>query len=131
MEPGQRYVSPSPLDADGDAPPLRMLFDPRGRISRRRWWLWGMLVPAALALLLNALLGIAQVHARTAESLVNLLLAWPFAAVAAKRLHDRGLNGAWVLATLVPLLGQLWLLVVAGCLPGQPGDNRYGPPPLR
>ena len=119
------------LDGDDDVPPLRLLLDPRGRLSRRGWWLWGLGVPLGLALLLHALLGIAQVSEEDAERLVSLLLAWPLVAVNAKRLHDRGRHGAWVLALLVPVFGWLWLAAVNGLLRGTPGANRYGPPPGR
>ena len=121
----------SPLAGDDDLPPLRLLLDPRGRLARRGWWLWGLGVPLGLALLLHALLAIAQVGDDDAEAVVSLLLAWPLVAVNAKRLHDRDRHGGWVLALLVPVFGWLWLAVVNGLLPGTPGANRYGPPPAR
>jgi uncharacterized membrane protein YhaH (DUF805 family) len=48
-----------------------------------------------------------------------------------RRLHDRGLSGWWVLLTLVPVVGYIWLLVECGMLSGTPGFNRHGPYPGR
>lgn len=111
--------------------PLRTLLDPRGRLSRRGFWLWGVAALTGLAILAHALLGIARVRLATAETLVNALLLWPALAVAIKRWHDRDRSGWWVLVLLVPVVGWLWMLVVNGFLPGTPGANRYGPPPAR
>lgn len=62
--------------------------------------------------------------------LVGLLLLWPWFAIAVKRFHDRDQSGWWSLIGLVPLIGQVWLLVVLGFLKGSEGDNRFGPDPL-
>jgi uncharacterized membrane protein YhaH (DUF805 family) len=120
-----------PALPDEDVSPLTMLLDPRGRISRRSFWLWGVAALLGLAILLHALLGIARVRAATAEHVVNLLLLWPALAVSIKRWHDRDRSGWWVLLALVPVVGWLWMLVVNGFLPGTPAANRYGPPPAR
>jgi uncharacterized membrane protein YhaH (DUF805 family) len=113
-----------------ETPPWRVLLDPRGRIARGDWWLYGVLVPMGLGLLLFALLGIARIRAELAENIVNVALLWPTLAVSIKRWHDRGHSGWWVLVVLVPVLGWLVALVVNGLLRGTPGANAYGPDPL-
>lgn len=115
------------LDADDDSLP-RLLLDPRGRLDRRAFWLWGVLAPAGVSLLLRALLDIARVPPEKSDALVNLLMVWPFCAVSAKRWHDRDKSAWWVLVALVPLVGWIWLLVENGFRRGTPGPNRYGPP---
>jgi uncharacterized membrane protein YhaH (DUF805 family) len=35
-----------------------------------------------------------------------------------------------MLIVLIPLVGIIWFLVELGFLPGTPGPNRFGPPPL-
>lgn len=114
------------FDADDSLP--RLLLDPRGRIDRRTFWLWGVLAPAGLSLLLRALLDIARVPPEKSDALVNLLLVWPFCAVSAKRWHDRDKSAWWLLVVLVPLVGWIWLLVENGLRRGTPGPNRYGAP---
>jgi uncharacterized membrane protein YhaH (DUF805 family) len=115
-------------DGDPDAP-WRMLFSARGRISRRRFWLWGVGALLGLGFVLRGLLGIAGVAPLRADAVVNLVLLWPALAVSIKRWHDRDRSGWWVLVALVPVVGWLWLLWANGCLRGTPGANRYGPPP--
>jgi uncharacterized membrane protein YhaH (DUF805 family) len=120
-----------------------------GRASRSQYWLscW---LPLTLAALLAVLpvgaaayfaaflfVGDPQDAAALAMSLtlphavmIDLLLLWPSLAALIKRLHDRGKSGWFVLIGLIPILGQIWLLIEIGFLPGQRGDNRYGPDPL-
>jgi uncharacterized membrane protein YhaH (DUF805 family) len=123
---------PHPLHEElvfGEVPPWRVLLDPRGRINRRGWWIWGLALPLGLGLLLHALLGIARVGTQTAEHVVNVLLLWPTLAVSIKRWHDRGYSGWWVLIVLVPVVGWLAAIVANGLLPGTRGPNRFGPEP--
>ncbi len=111
-------------------PPLRIFFSLRGRVSRRQFWLYGVLALIGLAMLGHALLGIARVRAHTADLLVNLLLVWPALAVSVKRWHDRDKSGWWVLLNLVPVIGWLWALIDNGFLRGTSGPNRFGEDPL-
>jgi uncharacterized membrane protein YhaH (DUF805 family) len=55
---------------------------------------------------------------------------WPACAITAKRLHDRGKTGWWQLVYLIPLLGQIWLVIELGALRGSVGENRFGPDPV-
>jgi uncharacterized membrane protein YhaH (DUF805 family) len=111
-------------------PPLRLFFSLRGRVSRRQFWLYGVLALIGLAMLGHALLGIARVRTQTADLLVNLLLVWPGLAVSVKRWHDRDKSGWWVLLNLVPVIGWLWALIDNGFLRGTTGPNRFGEDPL-
>ncbi|MBI5721865.1 MAG: DUF805 domain-containing protein [Burkholderiales bacterium] len=106
-----------------------MLFSAKGRISRKRFWLWGVGAMLGLGLLLHGLLAVARVRATAAEPLVNVMLLWPALAISMKRWHDRDRPGWWVLVALLPVVGWLWLLWANGVLRGTAADNRYGPPP--
>lgn len=91
-----------------------------GRASRSEyWWFWvfNVLVSACLALVLPAL--------STVYSLVVLL---PNLAVSVRRLHDVGKSGWMYLICLIPLVGAIWLLVLA-CTDSEPGANQYGENP--
>jgi uncharacterized membrane protein YhaH (DUF805 family) len=112
-------------------PPRQLYLSLHGRISRRSFWLHGVLALMLLALVLMALLGIAGVARETAEQWVNALLLWPAVAISVKRWHDRGSSGWWVLVGLVPVIGWLWALVANGFLPGQVGPNRFGDAPTK
>ncbi len=106
-----------------------MLLSTEGRISRQRFWLWGVGAMLGLAILLHGLLAVARVRMAVAEPVVNVLLLWPALAISIKRWHDRDRPGWWALLALVPVVGWLWLLLANGFLRGTPGANRYGPPP--
>lgn len=110
-----------------EPPSLRQIllqFD--GRLSRRAWWLWGVLLPLGLGLYLTTVLRVAGLTAHSTEIAVNLLLLWPTVAVSVKRWHDRGKSGWWVLLALVPWVGWLWVLIENGLLRGDEGPNRFG-----
>jgi uncharacterized membrane protein YhaH (DUF805 family) len=59
--------------------------------------------------------------------LASLALLLPYLAVGVRRLHDTGKSGAWWFIVLVPF-GWVVLLVFFAS-EGDPGSNRYGPPP--
>ena len=52
----------------------------------------------------------------------------PSIAVTIRRLHDIGKSGWWLLISLIPIIGGIWLLVLT-CFDGQPHENQYGPNP--
>lgn len=111
----------------------------RGRIDRRTWWLQYALPVAllsVLALLADVALGNSTIEGITTGegygavvTTVGLLTLVPSVSGGATRLHDRGLPAWLLLIGLVPLLGQVALLVLTGFLRGDSGPNRYGPPP--
>jgi len=100
-----------------------------GRIARRTWWLWAVVVPLGLSLYLTVVLRVAGMPARATEVAVNLMLLWPVLAVSAKRWHDRGKSAWWLLVALIPVLGWVWVLVENGLLRGEACANRYGQAP--
>ena len=79
----------------------------------------------------------------------TIIAIWTSCAVVARRLHDIGLSGGWLLLGFVPNLFQYWaagtdylqvanyfsmfstaaFLLVNGFIPGTKGTNRYGPNP--
>lgn len=111
-------------------PPAHLFFGFAGRISRREFWLYGVLALLGLAAFGHALLGITGIPPRRADAVVNLLLLWPALAVSVKRWHDRDRSGWWVLVNLIPVIGTLWALVDNGFVRGTRGPNRFGDDPL-
>ena len=85
----------------------RFLFSPKGRISRRDWWLkiyFGSLAIVTLGLAVDLLL-LKREAPGPASDVALLLVIWPVIAAYIKRLHDVGRSGWWFLAAvLVDLL---------------------------
>jgi len=52
----------------------------------------------------------------------------PSLAVFVRRLHDVGKSGWFILISLIPLIGAIWLLVLV-LTDSDTGDNEYGPNP--
>jgi uncharacterized membrane protein YhaH (DUF805 family) len=61
------------------------------------------------------------------QGLVQLVLLIPGLAVGARRLHDISRSGLWLLLNLIPLVGQI-ILVVWAVQDSHP-DNQYGASP--
>ena len=101
-------------------------FRPRGRLTRSGFWLRHVsLVPIGLWLVIAA-----------AETLgdpydLPLVLAFVLLLVSiwGRRLHDRGRSAWWLLATLVPVLGPLFLIVECALRGSSPTAARFGPEP--
>jgi uncharacterized membrane protein YhaH (DUF805 family) len=126
--------APSPLAAlappiEEAMPPWRLYLSLQGRIDRRSFWLRGVLALLVLGVVLTMLLEIAGLRTEPAERLANLLILWPAIAVSAKRWHDRDRSAWWVLVALIPLIGQLWVLIDNGFVAGTRGANRFGEAP--
>ena len=64
----------------------------------------------------------------TLSSIFALLMIIPNIAVSIRRLHDSDRSGWWLLILLVPLIGEIWFLVLM-VLDGTVGSNQYGESP--
>lgn len=115
-------------------------------MPRSRWWLRYVLPILALGLvawLVDLASGVATLDSDATNPALRLWLAFgwvstvfwvavlvPMVVAWVARLHDRGLSAWWLLLNLVPVVGSLALVVLAGALPGDAGPNAYGPPPV-
>lgn len=120
---------------------LNLLFGMRGRIGRGSWWLAQLVgVPiayvvgfAAIAGMLPAVgddaAGLPQAPIAAVAIAVTLLGVWINIAASVKRLHDRDKGGAWLLLSLIPVIGPIWIMVELGFCNGDSAPNRFGPPP--
>jgi Icc protein len=140
-----RLVAPSPragiVVIVGAAVAKGVSFE--GRIRRRDFWLWmlGLLVAGAAITPIARMflpwwlttdaftLHIGDGDLGLGPRLTVALLAWPALAVMARREHDRGRSGWWLLFLLVPFVGFLFWLIELGMLKGTAGANRFGASP--
>jgi uncharacterized membrane protein YhaH (DUF805 family) len=115
----------------------KILFSFEGRIPRSIFWyylvayavLWGIgkLIDTAVAVNTgagpNGAFGCFTV-------LIVLLGIFTGLAVLMKRCHDRDRSGWYLLWGLIPIIGEIWLLIELGFRKGTEGQNLYGPDPL-
>ena len=103
-----------------------------GRARRKEYWMFTLLV-----VFITILLGFADKTLGTYMEGSELgflglgffvLILVQAIAVSVRRLHDAGRTGWWFLVQFVPYLGTV-VWVVFAVLPGQKGENRFGPDP--
>ena len=111
---------------------MRHYADFSGRASRSEYWLFVLffVIIYAVCLLIdyNAFWS-GQMTIMPLSTTAYLVHFIPGLAVLVRRLHDTDRSGWWLLISLVPVLGSLWLLVLL-CTEGTYGPNEYGPNPL-
>jgi uncharacterized membrane protein YhaH (DUF805 family) len=133
---------------------IKLFTSPSGRISRRQFWLHGVLPIVAASVLLGWIPIIGQI--------LSLAFLWASICICFKRFHDLGYAGWWSLLYLIPMLAALAMVAVGFIVTsmldmalllakilsgvsfliglaqlifvyvrvGQEGPNQYGPDPL-
>jgi uncharacterized membrane protein YhaH (DUF805 family) len=104
---------------DSIATCLRKYFDFQGRASRSEYW-WFMLF-FVLAVFVSGMIS------EIAANIIALALVLPQLAVGARRLHDIGKSGWFLLLGLIPIVGTI-ILIVWAIKKGDAGPNAYGIP---
>jgi uncharacterized membrane protein YhaH (DUF805 family) len=96
-----------------------------GRASRPAFWWWVLFVflVSVAANIIDFAIG-----APVFTALAGLGLLLPNLSVSIRRLHDTNRSGWWILIWLIPLIGLIVVLVFY-LQQGDPGENRFGPPP--
>lgn len=97
-----------------------------GRARRSEYWyfyLFNIIVTCVLSILGRAAQPFVYI-----SSIYSLAVLLPGIAVGVRRLHDIGKSGWFFLFNLIPIVGQI-LLIVWFCQDSQPGENAYGPNP--
>ncbi len=91
-----------------------------GRARRSEYWYFALLNAIVSVFLYTPLAPVSMLY--------SLAVLVPTLAVGARRLHDTGRSGAYLFLMLVPLVGEI-LLIVWFAQDSAPGANRYGPNP--
>ena len=104
---------------------LKKYADFNGRARRKEFWMFA-LISFIIAVILSVVDGMIGVPVLGAIYALGVLL--PSIAVGARRFHDIGKSGWWLLIGLIPLIGGL-ILIIFFVLDSNPGDNKYGPNP--
>lgn len=99
--------------------------DFEGRARRTEYWMF-FLVNVIIAVVIGIIA--AAVHFETLSTLYSLAVLVPGIAVGVRRLHDTGRTGWWLLISLLPLIGWIWIIILLATN-GDQGSNQYGPDP--
>lgn len=113
---------------------IDFLFSPKGRITRGQFWLaqaFFLLIFGTVQGMKGPLLFGGITFASYAIALIYLLLIISFMIIAIKRLHDMGESEYWTFISLIPVIGQIWILWWLGTQKGTEGPNEHGPNPLQ
>ena len=102
-----------------------------GRANRAKFWAGNAVILVVWIVVVGLLAGLGDS--------ASFWVLYPFAvagyvvaslAVNIKRWHDRDKSGWWVLMSLVPIIGPIWVVIETGFLRGTDGPNQYGDNPL-
>ena len=100
-----------------------------GRARRKEYWMFFLfyVIFAIAAIVLDNIFGatISGVGYGFIYLLYILAIFLPALAVSVRRLHDVGKSGWFLFISLIPIIGGIWLLVLA-CTEGTSGENPYG-----
>jgi uncharacterized membrane protein YhaH (DUF805 family) len=94
-----------------------------GRARRSEFWWFALFsfIANIVAAMIDGALGLHLV-----QPLYSLGVLLPSLAVGARRLHDIGRSGWWMLIVVIPLVG--WIIAIIWyAKEGTPGTNEYGP----
>ena len=102
-----------------------------GRASRSEFWYFALfelfvyVVLSLLGWLFSGPAGNIPGFVSVLGSLFGLITVLPGLAVSVRRMHDIGKGGGWIFISLVPLIGQIWFIILAATK-GEPYPNRFG-----
>ncbi|MFF2328276.1 MULTISPECIES: DUF805 domain-containing protein [unclassified Streptomyces] len=97
-----------------------------GRARRQEFWMYTLFNIIAIIILaiIDAVIGSTPVIV----AIYYVAIILPTLGVGARRLHDTGRSGWWLLFGIVPLVGEITLFVLM-CLEGDRGQNAHGQDP--
>lgn len=98
-----------------------------GRARRTELWMF-TLVNFIISIVLGFVLPMLAKELMMLSTIYSLGVMIPGIAVGARRMHDIGKSGWWLLISLIPIIGWIILLVFY-CQDSMPGENQYGPNP--
>ncbi len=102
-----------------------------GRARRSEFWFFALfnVIVSIVANVIDSVLGLPDVGTSgLVSTLAGLALLVPGLAVGARRLHDTGRSGWWLLIGLIPLIGAI-VLIVFFVQDSHPQPNQHGPSP--
>jgi uncharacterized membrane protein YhaH (DUF805 family) len=102
-----------------------------GRARRSEYWYFALfvIIVSVVAGIIDGILGTRDTISNTGlvGGIASLALLLPNLGVGARRLHDTGRSGWWLLIGLIPVIG--WIVLIVFFVQDSQPDNQYGPNP--
>ncbi len=95
--------------------------DFEGRDTRPQYWYF-YLINLMVSIFLSF------INTDVLVSLYALVILIPSLAVGVRRLHDIGKSGWWLLISLIPIVGWVWIIILLATK-GEDKPNKYGSVP--
>lgn len=103
---------------------LKKSFHLSGRIDRRQYWLFLLLMLVIMAI---CVWFTSKIPNLPLWQIYSILMLVPYGSATVKRLHDISKSGLWFLSILIPVFGWIYLFVLT-IENGKEDGNRYGQP---
>lgn len=100
-----------------------------GRIRRMGWWIAGIGVSIVSSVFGRMTDGDTNLLLALVVLVISLVITLVSLSLSVRRWHDHNKSGWWVLINLIPIFGWIYSLIMLGFMPGNQGNNNYGPPP--
>lgn len=111
---------------------LKQYADFSGRARRMEYWmffLFNLIIAFVLGIVLGIISGATGSYGVVYLSYIYSLAVFiPGLAVGVRRMHDIGKSGWWFCINLIPLIGNIWFIVLA-CQDSVAGSNQWGENP--
>lgn len=99
-----------------------------GRARRSEFW-WYYLFECAVCFGLSIIGNVTGIDVFTKGIFVfQVIMLVPGLAVCFRRMHDTGKSAWWLLPALIPVAGQIYMMLWF-LKDSEPGENKYGPNP--
>ncbi|MCQ6279989.1 DUF805 domain-containing protein [Bacillus sp. EB600] len=98
----------------------------QGRAARTEYWMF-VLFNVIVSIVLSIVESVTHLGSYL-TGIYSLAVLLPSLAVGARRLHDTGRSGWWLLLSIIPLIGAIILLIYT-VQDSQESENQYGPNP--
>ncbi len=117
----------SMIDAVRSALSKYATFSGRARRSEYWWFVLFNIIVSVVAVVIDSALGTEPGRTGLVGIIAGLALLLPGLAVTARRLHDTGRTGWWMLIALVPFVGAIVMIVFT--VQDSKGPNAWGDSP--
>lgn len=111
---------------------LKQYADFKGRARRKEFWMFVLfnMIFAIIAMIIDRITGLTfgELPYGVFYLIYCLAIIVPSLALWVRRLHDISKNGWMILIAFIPIVGAIWLIVLA-VQDSTPGENQYGPNP--